>query len=244
MRELRRLAEITGYRLHARDGEIGRLSQVYFDDEHWTVRYFVVRTGSWLLGQEVLVVPSVVTAVDDENRCLQVDLTREQIKNSPPVGTQLPVSRHYEQAYYRYYGWEPYWSGDPLLGPVPPMMPPPAGEEPAPPSNPHLRSSDEVSGYRIHAQDGEIGHVVDFVLEAPGWAVRYLDVDIGSWLAGRRVLLAPAWIDRIDWAGHEVVAKLACGAIRSAPAYDPSKVISRDYELALYKHYGMTFVED
>jgi len=244
MRELRRLADITGYRLHARDGEIGRLRQVYFDDERWVVRYFVVRTGSWLLGQDVLVVPTVVSAVDGEARCLQVDLTREQIKHSPSVGTELPVSRHYEQEYYRYYGWEPYWSGDPLLGPMPPVMPPADGEEPRPPAHPHLRSSDEVSGYRIHAQDGEIGRVSDFLLEDPGWAVRYLEVDIGRWLAGKRALLAPPWIERIDWSTHEVVTTLTRDAIQTAPAYDPSMIISRDYQVALYKHYGMKFIED
>jgi len=244
MCELRRLADIIGYSLHARDGEIGKLRQVYFDDERWTVRYFVVHTGSWLLGRDVLVVPAVVSAVDEADHCLQVDLTREQIQNSPSVGTELPVSRHYEQEYYRYYGWEPYWSGDPLLGPMPPVMPPADGEAPRPPAHPHLRSSAEVSGYRIHAQDGEIGRVSDFVLEDPGWAVRYLEVDIGSWLTGKTVLLAPAWIENIDWSGHEVVTTLSCDAIRTAPAYDPSAIISRDYQVALYKHYGRRFVED
>jgi len=62
MRQLRKLEELTGYLLHARDGEIGKLKQIYFDDKYWTVRYFVVHIGSWLLGQDVLVVPSVVTA--------------------------------------------------------------------------------------------------------------------------------------------------------------------------------------
>ena len=62
MRQLRKLEELTGYLLYARDGEIGKLKQIYFDDKHWTVRYFVVHIGSWLLGQDVLVVPSVVTA--------------------------------------------------------------------------------------------------------------------------------------------------------------------------------------
>ncbi len=244
MRELRKLSDIAGYHLHARDGEIGMLRQIYFDDQYWTTRYFVVHTGSWLLGQEVLIVPSVVGGIDAENGCLEVDLTREQIRQAPPVSTQLPVSRYYEQEYYRYYDWEPYWSGDPLFGPVPPAMPPPSDEQPHEPKNPHLRSSDEVVGYRIHTRDGEIGRVSDFILEDPGWAVRYLEVDIGRWLEGKRVLVAPAWIDQIDWSTEEVVVRLERSAIETAPLYDRTKVISRDYEVALYKHYGMRFADD
>ena len=243
MRELHKLSSITGYHLHARDGEIGRLREVYFDDQHWTVRYFVVHTGSWLLGQDVLIVPSAVTAVDDKSKRLEVDLTRDQIRHAPPVTTQMPVSRHYEHEYYRYYDWEPYWSGDPLLGPIPPVIPPAPDEKVKEPEHPHLRSSDEMNGYRMRAQDGEVGSVTDFVLEDPGWAVRYVEVDIGKWLPGKSVLFAPAWIEQIDWSEKAVTTNLRCDAIRTAPAYDASKVISRDYQLALYKHYGMKFIE-
>jgi len=63
MRQLRQLRELIGFHLEARDGEIGKLKQIYFDDQRWTVRYFVVHTGSWLSGQDVLIVPSVVTRV-------------------------------------------------------------------------------------------------------------------------------------------------------------------------------------
>ena len=56
---LHRLENLSGYHLQANDGEIGKVRQVYFDDERWIVRYFVVRTGSWLSRREVLVTPSV-----------------------------------------------------------------------------------------------------------------------------------------------------------------------------------------
>ncbi|MFN2329133.1 MAG: PRC-barrel domain-containing protein [Chromatocurvus sp.] len=243
MRELRKLGDIEGYHLHARDGEVGTLRELYFDDRRWQTRYFVVETGSWLLGRDVLIVPSVVTGIDTEGKRLEVDLSREQIREAPPVETQLPVSQHYEQEYYRYYDWEPYWSGDPLFGPLPSASPP-GDQAPREPQNPHLRSSGEVLGYRILARDGEIGRVSDLVLEDTGWALRYFEVDIGNWLAGKYLLFAPAWIESIDWSTKDVVASLDREAIRTAPTYDPAQTISRDYELALYKHYGMELVED
>lgn len=240
MQQLRKLSNFTGYHLHASDGEIGKLKQVYIDDQFWVVRYFVVHTGSWLFGQDVLIVPSVIKSVDEENKLLEVELTREQIKNCPPVDTTLPVSRHYEQEYYRHYGLEYYWSGDSLLGTGEPYLPrPDIREEVNDPEHPHLRSSDEVKGYQIHAEDGEIGHVEDFILEEPGWSVPYLEVDTRNWLPGKSVLIAPAWIKQIDWAKKEVMVNLTRAAIQSAPEYDASRVISRDYQETLTRHYAM-----
>ncbi len=244
MRKPHRLSDLTGYSLNARDGEIGKLEQIYFDDIRWLARYFVVHTGGWLLGQNVLIVPSAIKAIDEENKTLEVDLTQAQIKDCPPVNTEKPVSRHYEQEYYHYYGWEPYWVGDPMFGPAPVMPPPTLAEAPMEPEHPHLRSSDEVKNYNIHTLDGDVGHVEDFILEEPGWAIRYLEVDTRNWLPGKHVLVAPTWIEQVNWAKQEVAVKLKREAIETAPAYDPGKIISRDYQVALYEHYGMKYQED
>jgi len=248
MRQLRKLGELTGYSLQARDGEIGTLKQVYFDDFYWSVRYFIVHTGGWLLGKQVLIAPRAVTRVGDDTKRLEVELTLEQISNSPPVDTQLSVSRHYQQEYYRYYGWEPYWGDNAMFSPAPyiPHIPPVAhGEsgEPKAPEHPHLRSSEEVTGYHIHARDGEIGHVQDFILEDPGWAVRYLEIDTRNWLPGKKVLVAPDWIRQVDWARREVAVDLTREAIQTAPPYEASTVMSREYQRALYAHYGRKYVE-
>jgi len=239
MRELWRLVNLSRFTLHACDGDIGSLQQIYFDDRDWKVRYFVVRTGNWLLGREVLVLPGMVTGVNGEERRVDADLTREQIENSPPIDTKLPVSRHYEEIYYRYYGLDPYWGDDPLFGPGHP--PPDVGAMPREPPHPHLRSSEEVIGYAIGARDGEIGRVKDFVVEEPDWTIRYLEVATGVSLFGKDVLMACAWLEGVDWSAREVTTGLRCEAIESAPAYDASKLIDRDYQVALYKHYGMHF---
>ncbi len=244
MRELRRLHELERYALHARDGDIGRLRQVYFDDRDWRVRYLVVRSGNWLLGRDVLLLPGMVTSTDHERQRIDIDLTREQIEHAPPVQAQTPVSRHYEQEFYRHYDWEPYWGGDPFLG-LGDQFPLSLDDEPSrEPVNPHLRSSDEVKGYRIGAADGEIGEVRDFILDAAGWRIRYLDVATGRWLLGRDVLVACPWLDAIDWSTQTVTTSLARNAIEGAPSYDANKVIGHHYEVALYSHYGRHFEED
>lgn len=238
--EPRKLERLSGHHLRARDGDLGRLKEVFFDDVRWGVRYFVVHTGPWLLGRDVLIVPSVVTAVDDRAEVLEVDLDREQVRNAPPVSTDLPVSRRYEHELYRYYGWDPYWLGDPMLAPsVFPTVD--ADGEDAVTEDHHLRSSREVTGYTLEAADGGVGQVADLLLEEATWAVRYLEVDMGHWPGAKRVLLAPAWIDEVDWARQRVTTALSREAIHSAPPFDPDQVVSRAYQVALYEHYGSRF---
>jgi uncharacterized protein YrrD len=244
MRQLRSMRDLSGYTLHARDGDIGKVREIYFDDQNWKVRYFVVRTGGWLLGRDVLILPEMIDKVDEDDGRIDVKLNREQIRHCPPTENQFPVSRHYEREFYRYYDWEPYWGADPLFGPGPGMPPLATDDEPHEPEHPHLRSSAEVTGYGIRAQDGELGTVRDFIIEDPGWTVRYLDVATGKWLFGKDVLMACAWIEGVDWSDKNVAIALTREAIETAPAYDASQVISREYEIELYKHYGMRFEND
>jgi len=241
MRQLRNLADLDSYHLQARDGEIGRLKEILFDDQYWSVRYFIIHTGNWLRGKDVLILPSMVTAIDEDNKSVDVGLTRQQIENSPDADTSLPISRHYENDYYGHYGLNPYWMDDPLPEDIPEISPAPAEQQPREPDQPHLRSSSAVTDYRIHAQDGEIGHVEDFILDDMDWSIRYLEANTRNWLPGKHVLIAPIWIHSIDWREKEVVVNLNRAAIESAPTYDRAMVISNDYEVALYKHYGMVF---
>jgi len=245
MRELHRLEDLNDYTLHARDGALGQLVDVYFDDRDWQVRYLVVRTGGWLLGRDVVLLPDMVDGVDHDARQIDIDLTRDQIRHAPPAESRLPVSRHYEQLLYRHYDWPPYWGDDELLG-LGSAVPPHADDTPpaAPPEEPanaHLRSGAEVAGYRIGTIDGSFGEVKDLIVEVPGWRLRYFGVATGNWLTGREVLIACAWLESVDWAGSEIKTVLEREVIASAPAYQPDQIIGRDDEVALYKHYGRHF---
>jgi hypothetical protein len=171
-------------------------------------------------------------------------LTREQIEQSPPIDQAKPVSRAYEQAYYRHFRLAPYWNTAP--GPWGTAVPypgtvPPAIEKagrPAEPEHPHLRSAKELTGYGIRAQDGEIGHVEDVVVDDEDWIVRYVEVDTRKWLPGKKVLVQTGRIEDISWVERNVKVALTRQAIESAPAYDPAELITPEYEIQLFKHYS------
>ncbi len=242
---LHRAKTLREYKLDSLDGEMGRVNDFYFDDEHWTVRYLVADTGNWLRGRLVLISPyALVAAIKDEEH-IAVDLSKKQIEESPSIFTDKPVSRQFEREYYGYYGWGSYWGGPfpwgaysyPYPGPATAEEERPAGDEEKE-WDPHLRSVRNVTGYNIEASDGEIGHVEDFVIDDVTWAIRYLIVDTRNWWPGKKVLISPQWIERVSWSNSKVFVNLTRDAIKQAPEYADDSVLNREYEAGLHGHYG------
>ena len=243
---LNRLNHLIGMSITATDGDIGKVKDVYFDDHLWAARYLVVETGGWLDNKRVLISPFSVRHIDWDLRSISVNLTRERIKGSPPVDTDRPVSRQSEIDFSGYYGYPGYWSGPMLWGSAMyPMMPvddrPLANEalpgHTAPPTDPHLRSAKEVSGYSLQARDAAIGHLEDFLVEDASWAIRYLVVDTRNWWPGKHVVIPPQWINKLDWAEQNVQVDVLRDSVQHAPEYDPGLEFSRAEESSLYRHY-------
>jgi hypothetical protein len=228
-----RTKQIEGASIHAKDGNIGHVEECYFDDQEWKIRYLVVNTGSWLLGKEVLISPHAVEGVDKEEKMISLNLTVDTIKNSPPIETDLPLSKRKQREYHTYYGFPIYPSG--LM--IPPL---PEGEkkEDEEHMDTHLRSSHEIRGYRIEAVDGAIGHVEDYVIDDEHWIIRYMVIDTSNVFHGRKVILTPIWIKGINWAESTVTVNLTKKVIKEAPTFDPSQPISREYEEKLFDYYG------
>jgi len=245
---LRNTSQLKGLVIRATDGEIGAVDQFYFDDDSWAIRYLTVDTGGWLGGRQVLISPMSVVNANWQAKRVDVSLTKKQVENSPDIDTHLPVSRQHEAAYLQYYGYPFYWGGPYLWGPTfnPSSLSAPAvaSMQAIPDSiarewtDSHLRSSEAVTGYHIEAADGEIGHVDGFVVDDEAWAIRYIEVATRNWWPGKRVLVSPAWIERVSWADSRVYAGLSREAIKNGPEYTESMPVTREYEDRLYFHYG------
>jgi sporulation protein YlmC with PRC-barrel domain len=254
------VSELSDYTLEATDGEIGYIDELYFQQSEWQIRYLVIGLGNWFTRQHVLLVPDVVNRLDTDLKKIVFDLTRQQIKDSPDVLSQLPVSREKEMALHRYYQWQPYWMGHATEGitygtnAVWPRVTSEVdddleqerevqaalaelGDESEETRPFLLRSTREVSGYYIQAADGQIGHVEDFMVDIDHWRIRYLVVDTRNWLPGRKVLVAADWIQDIEWQSSEVRVALTKESIENSPEYQPG-LVSREYEAQLYAHYA------
>ncbi len=225
--------------LHAKDGVIGKIEDTYFDDIRWAIRYLLVSTSHPLPGREVLISPVSIQTLDWPAKTVHVNLTCNQVKESPDAGTNKPVSRQHEIELGAYYGWPPYWPVVPFgmeAIPTPNTVLDASAERSQ--GDPHLRSAHEVKGYHIAARDGPVGHVSDFVFDDQNWEIDFMMVDAGSWLHKRQVLVKPQWIESISWEDRQVAVRLTRESVKNSPELVARFPIPASYIEQLMRHYN------
>ena len=198
--------KITGAVVKGTDGEIGTIDDFYFEEDRWTVRYLLVDTGKWVSGKRVLISPMSVP--DGWGRDgVRLSLTKDQVWNSPEI-KEGDLSIDSEEQVLTYYGYPDYWgaasfwgnfdSPTALIARAPAVKPSVTPENRIDPEARRLRSIRKSTGYHLHARDGEIGHVDDFLIGQESWRIRYLLVDTSNWIGGRSVIVSPEKVDGVD----------------------------------------------
>jgi hypothetical protein len=156
-----------------------------------------------------------------------------------------------ESHVYDYYGWYPYWESGLYMGGfgyVGGMMAGPTVMESRyqrhfvdthrDDGDPHLRSIGAVTGYHIHASDGEIGHVDDFLVDDTDWSIRYLVIDTKNWWPGKKILISPRSAGKIDWKSRLVSLDVNREKVKGSPAYSGTETVDRAYENRFHSYYG------
>jgi uncharacterized protein YrrD len=195
------LKALIGSPVVATDGEMGSVRNFLFDDQSWKIRYLVVDVGNWLKRRDVILPITALEKPDWTNRTCCAHLTREQVRNSPDVDAEMPVSRQQEIAMRDYFGPLACWV-DSEFGMA--NMPTGIKYPVKTPGLPHLRSTSHVMGYRVWATDGDFGVLEGFVMDEASWHLGYLDVRGGDWLHNRSVLIPTRWVQSVSWAEFRI----------------------------------------
>ena len=233
---------LQGCPVEADDGHVGSVKDFLFDDQSWKVRWMVVDTGNWLLGRQVLIHPSAIAPLDlalPSKRVLPmmsmgdalvvfVQLTKRQIEASPDAREDEPVTKQMETDLYE------------LL-----IFSEAAARQAAADSeshrgdvDPHLRSVASINDYHVHATDGDLGHVENFLADDANWDIRYLVVATRIWWPGEHIQLAPDAVKGIDWAEHRINVNVTRDQVKSSPAWDPLAMADQVGEQQLHRHFG------
>jgi hypothetical protein len=104
-----------------------------------------------------------------------------------------------------------------------------------------IRSASELKGYTIEATDGDIGEVVQFYFDDEKWTIRYLVADTGGWLMGRKVLISPAALGRVDWNSRKLHVNMNKERVENSPGIDTDRPVSRQQETDYYNYYGYPY---
>ena len=247
------------------DGRVGTVKDFLFDDQSWKIRWMVVDTGYWLSGRQILIQPSAIIPLDlapsaerglpmmswGETLAISIRLTKAQIEASPKAREDEPVTKQMEAQLYDYYGWDPLW-GTTYFGPNaivtspagPPIFADAAARQAAGmqarsrDGDPHLRSVVAVNGYHVHATDGDIGHVENFLADDANWDIRYLVIATRDWWPGKHVQLAPYAVKEIDWSEDRINVNVTRDQLKSSPSWDPLAMADHIGEESLHRHFG------
>jgi hypothetical protein len=237
---------LNDYTIEASDGRLGTVIDFLFEDASWVIRWLVADTGNWLSGRKVLLPLSALGQPDSAQRQFPVKLTMQQVKDSPDIDTDRPVSRQQETHVYDYYwgsSFSPAGGGTatPFVAPLSVAGSKPRGavgaESQHKAGDPHLRSIEAVTGYHVHAVDGKIGHVEDFLVDDGGWSIRYIAVDTRNWWPGKRVLISPRSVQTIDWAQRLMNLDVDRQKVKDSPPYDSAMTVDRAHEEQFHGYY-------
>lgn len=234
--------------LVAQDGKVGHLDDIFFDDTDWRARYLVVNGHGWFSGALRTIPVQACKAIDVANRRIVLDVDAEAVRNSPDLEAHRPISRRREKELVDYFQILPHWEDPQWLDPhfhhaeLPPdraeTVPSSKAEpESVDPAAVHLRSAREVEGYRVMARDGEIGHIVDFLIDEHSLGIRHVVVHTGGWLNSRDVIVAPSHALEIEWKLRSVRVDLTRSQVEQGPGYDSHEPLDPEKERSLVEFY-------
>ena len=243
------ISGLKGFAIEARDGVLGTIVDFLFDDSRWRVRWLVVDCGSWLRQRKVLIHPSAISLTSFQDQRFIVNLTKAEVEGSPDWSEDQPVSKQMETRIFDHmagtrFGARPIspafrgyrlptasalvsglWRNEPAAHDIEP-------------GDPHLRSSSEIVGYRLHTADGDIGHVENLMIDDSDWSLRYFIADVSNWWFGARVLISPAAVETIEWSDRHIRLNVTREQVKSSPPWDPMVAFDEIYAKQLHQHYG------
>lgn len=201
----------TNLNIHATDGEIGKIKDLYFND-NWEIRFFIVDTRKWLPGKKVLLPFHVREEINIEEGYIRVDRDKETIREGPKVPEDDNFVSAYQETVLDYFGWNSYkdsavldsdhgpvttaGSSEPNhRGSVPPEPDLAAPEK----QTDNLRSLEEFMEFKVHAKDGKIGIVDNVILTEKG-EIQYLVVNSNeSYVENNLYLYRTDQVTSVDW---------------------------------------------
>jgi sporulation protein YlmC with PRC-barrel domain len=95
----------------------------------------------------------------------------------------------------------------------------------------------EMTGYAIHGKDGQIGNVHDVYFSDDSWTVRYLVVDTSIWIFGKKVLVSPHAVRRVDLQQQKVFLDLTKSQVENGPELLPDLPLEREQEATYNEYY-------
>ena len=216
--------------IHAVDGELGKVFDLYVDDFSWHIRYVVAELGSWFKSRRVLLSPLALAEYDGGS--LKVHLTKQEIADCPGNDRDKPVTLQEKERLDALFTMAQSYSatGDP--GMVLPFVPPAKGDELRIGDlwNRRLRSSRIIRRYALCTDEGKAGQARDFLIDDRSWTIKYLVFSPAGQHHKVHRLIEAQKIGSIEWSGECMTLETSRKALLRLPAFDQERHVNISYE--------------
>lgn len=226
---------LKSYNIHATDGKMGKVKNVCFDDHSWAIRYIKVDTHKWLPARDVYVSPSSVTEINEKEELVEINHTKETIKNSPTIPADAELSKSNEESLTEYYGWNRYWRGQNLWGavdrPLVPTIPVQDQENTAKRNEMEMNENtsyvlldeSETIGIKVHGHDGKMGEITDLVFDDDNWKIDYLLVKYVKVPSEKYYLIKSEHITSVEWPEKDIYVDLKADFLEHQTSFDTNE---------------------
>lgn len=102
-----------------------------------------------------------------------------------------------------------------------------------------LETLSHLKGFRVDGSSEKLGKAEEAYFDDEKWVVRYLVVDSGGLLFGKRYLISPASVTDLSWEEHRVRTAVSRRQVKESPDIDLAQPVSRRKEAELMKYYQM-----
>ncbi len=242
-------SQLQEYVTYASDGEIGNMGTVICARGDWAIQYIVVNTGLWLEQRPILLSRAALDHLDFHKKQIILNLTSEQVQNSPDIDPEEPITPQEQEQLHQYYGWPTYWgTEDEDIGELSQVTEEPSesvtDEQESEPENfesAQLQSVNEIiSFFNLETNDEEMGRLRDVIIDGQAWEILYLVCELFS-PSGRQVLIPTEYVDRVDWGDNLIYVDFDGQTIRKSPEFEPTEGVTDELTSLVENYYGQQF---
>lgn len=227
---LRTIHSIQGFSIHAKDGDIGELKTLHFDDRTWKIRYLVVRLGGFWDAKDVLILPAEAHEVSCKEKHIEIGLTKEQVKKAQPYSSDLPVSIQEEIIDAK--NFETLYLADPWSGAFLPMWFPDLSHQDkllTEIGDIHLREGEITDDFSVLDKDGnKAGKIKDFVIDDESWEIKFIIVDTNGIFPYGDVLVSAYHVSSFKTSNKELSIDLSKEQLENCPKYDSHSPVNKE----------------
>ncbi|WLV25484.1 hypothetical protein QR721_04545 [Aciduricibacillus chroicocephali] len=215
------VSELLKCNIEGRDGEIGKVKDIYIDNQQWTIRYVLADTWKTLPGRRVVLSPSSFESLDLKSMLLNINLDKGIVRESPNFTEKSVLTFETEEKLANYYGWPKYWE-DVIVSETDGQLQTPLQSNQFGKMH-SLHPESEMTHFRVHAADGRLGKIVDMIFDVDKWTVQSFVIKLKYQSETGLVLLSAYEIASIEWVEGDMYVGETLEGLKGRPIYRNEK---------------------